>query len=85
MRTGRQFTSTLSPNQTRRYFTHSWPPDWHVTWYCQPTSIRSGAPQIEWNYSVERAATDKVTYWITVKNLTNSTVNFEGRYTIFNN
>ena len=84
MRTGRQFTSTLAPRQTRRYFTHSWPANWHVFWYCQPTSIRRGAPQIDWEIGVERASSSRVTYWITVKNLTSSTVNFEGRYAILN-
>jgi hypothetical protein len=84
MRTGRQFTSTLSPGQTRSYFTHSWPANWHVVWYCQPTSIRSGGPQIDWEIGVERASSSLVTYWIKAKNLTNSTVNFEGRYAIFN-
>jgi hypothetical protein len=33
---------------------------------------------------VERASTDRVTYWITVKNLTTVPVTFEGRYTVLN-
>lgn len=85
MRTGRQFTGNLLPQQTVRYFTHSWPPNWHVAWYCQPTTPRSGAPQIDWEVAVERAASNRVTYWITVKNLTNAAVGIEGRYAIFNN
>jgi len=84
MRTGRQFIGTLGGNQTRRWFTHSWAPNLHVVWYCVPTTPRSGAPQIEWDVSVERAASNRCTYWLTVKNLTNQTVSFEGRYAIMN-
>lgn len=84
MRTGIQFTGIVRANRTRRWFTHSWPPSWHVVWYLMPTSPRSGAPQLDWDVEVERAASNKVTHWITVKNLTNRDVRFEGRYTIMN-
>jgi glycyl-tRNA synthetase alpha subunit len=47
-----------------------------------PTSPQSGAPQVDWDVQVERANTTQCTYWITVKNLTTSTVNFEGRYAV---
>ncbi len=84
MRTGTQFTGTLAPNQTHRWFTHSWPVGWHVTWYMMPTSPQSGAPQIDWDIFVERANATHCTYWITVKNLTNTPVTFEGRYAVLN-
>ena len=84
MRSGTQWTANLSPNQTRRFFTHSWPSNWHVMWYMMPTSPRSGAPQVDWDVEVERATSNRCTYWITVKNLTNREVSFEGRYTIMN-
>jgi hypothetical protein len=79
-----QFTGTLGPNETRRWFTYNWPAQWHVIWYIMPTSPAPGAPQVEWDIGVERASTDYVTYWITVKNPTANGVNFEGRYAILN-
>lgn len=84
MITGVQWTGTLGPNATQQWFTHSWRADWHVVWYMMPTSPRSGAPQIDWDVAVERADSTNSTYWITVKNLTNQNVTFEGRYAILN-
>lgn len=79
---GRQFTGTLGPRQSRRWFTFNWPATWHVVWTAMPTTVRRGAPQLTWNVQVERANAEFVTYWITVRNLTNSSVNFDGRYCI---
>ena len=82
MQTGVQFTGTLAANETRRWFTHSWPASAHMIWYMMPTSPRSGAPQLDWDVAVERANATQCTYWITVKNLTATPVTFEGRYAI---
>jgi hypothetical protein len=82
MWTGVQWTGTLGPSAQRRWFTWGWPVNWHVVWYMMPTSPRIGAPQLEWSVSVERASATQCTYWITVKNLTSSTVTFEGRYAV---
>lgn len=84
MRTGTQFTGTLGPNATRRWFTFNWPAHWHVIWYVVPTTVRRGAPEVDWDVAVERGDSSRCTYWITVKNLTNQTVSFEGRYAIMN-
>ena len=84
MRVGTQFTGSLTGNQTRRWFTHSWPADWHVTWYMMPVTPVQGAPEIEWEVEVERADAARVTYWLTVRNLTATPVNFEGRYAVLN-
>lgn len=84
MRTGMQFTGSLTPNQTQRWFTFNWPASWHVVWYMVPTSPRNGAPQIDWDVSVERASATNCTYWVTVTNLTNQNVTFEGRYAVMN-
>ena len=75
---------TLNGNQKRRWFTHSWPANWHVVWYMVPTTPHNGKRQIEWEVEVERANSNHVTYWLTVKNLTGRTVQFEGRYAILN-
>ncbi|MBD0278396.1 MAG: hypothetical protein ICV81_10605 [Flavisolibacter sp.] len=84
MTTGTQFTGTLGPNQTNRWFTHSWNAALHVVWYVIPTTPQSGNPQLDWDVAVERANATQCTYWITVKNLTNANVTFEGRYAILN-
>ena len=84
MWTGVQFNGSLAANQTQRWFTFNWPTDWHVVWYMMPTSPQNGAPQVDWDVAVERADANACTYWITVKNLTASTVTFEGRYAVLN-
>jgi hypothetical protein len=84
MSTGTQFTGTLTANQTRSWFTWGWNPAQHIVWYMMPTTPRSGAPELEWTVSVERSNATQCTYWISVKNLTGVTINFEGRYAIMN-
>ena len=84
MWTNVQFTGSLGPNASGSWFTHSWPASWHVVWYVIPTSPQSGAPQVDWDVAVERSSAQHCTYWITVKNLTNATVNFEARYAVMN-
>lgn len=84
MRVGTQFTGTLAPNQSARWFTFNWPQEWHTAWYVMPTTPRTGGPELEWDVAVERADAAKVTYWITVRNLTPQSVNFEARYAVLN-
>ncbi|MDZ4717363.1 MAG: hypothetical protein SH847_02755 [Roseiflexaceae bacterium] len=82
MYTNVQFTGILTANQTHRWFTWGWSPAQHVIWYMMPTTPKSGAPQIDWDVTVERANATQCTYWITVTNLTNTPVTFEGRYAV---
>jgi hypothetical protein len=82
MRTSIQWTGTLGPGATQRWFTYGWPAAWHVVWYMMPTSPQVGGPQLDWDVAVERANATSCTYWITVKNLTSNTVTFEGRYAV---
>jgi hypothetical protein len=84
MRTSVQWTGTLSPNASGRWFTFNWPAAWHVIWYMMPTSPQPGAPELDWDVAVERADANFVTYWITVINRTANTVTFEGRYAVLN-
>jgi len=79
---GVQFTGTLNANETRRWFTFNWPATWQMVWTVMPTTVRSGAPEITWSVQVERADAEHLTYWITVQNLVNVPVAFEGRYCI---
>jgi len=84
MRVGVQFTGTVPAGRTHRWFTFNWPARWHVVWYVVPTSPRRGAPQIEWDVEVERASSDHITYWISIKNISPASVNIEARYAILN-
>lgn len=84
MWTNVQFTGSLPAGATQRWFTYGWPASWHVVWYMQPTSIRTGSPSIDWDVAVERADANNVTYWITVTNLAPVTTTFEGRYAVLN-
>ncbi len=79
---GRQWIGSLGPKQSRRWFTFNWPATWNMVWTIMPTTVKSGAPQLTWDVDIERADAEHVTYWITVKNKTNQTVAFEGRYCI---
>ncbi len=78
----KQWDGVLNPFQTQTWFTFNWPSTWHMVWTVMPTTFAPGAPEITWKVKVERANAEYVTYWIEVKNLTNSMVNFEGRYAI---
>ena len=40
------------------------------------------ARALDWEVAVERANNAQCTYWITVRNLTNAPVTFEGRYAV---
>lgn len=79
---GVQFTGSLEPGQSRRWFTFNWPATWHVLWTVMPTTVRRGAPQLTWDVHVERADSEHLTYWITVRNLTNSAASFQGRFCV---
>ena len=82
MWTGVQWTGTIGPGATRRWFTWGWNPSLHVVWYLMPTSPQVGAQQLDWDVAVERANNIHCTYWITVRNLTGNTVTFEGRFAV---
>ena len=84
MRVGTQFNASIPARGTRRFFSHSWPPAWHVAWNVVPTTPRRGGPQVEWEVEVERASSSRVTYWLTIKNLTTSAANVDARYAILN-
>ena len=84
MRVGVQFTGNLTANQTKRWFTFNWPQQWHVILNVVPTTPQNGTRQIEWSVEVERASATHITYWVTVKNLSNQAVNIEARYAVLN-
>jgi hypothetical protein len=82
MSVGVQFTGTVAPSATQRWFTFNWNPQSHVEWNVVPTTPNPGAPQIEWSVEVQRSSATAVTYWISVHNLTTVPVGIEARYSI---
>jgi hypothetical protein len=82
MITGTQFRGTLAPNQTQRWFTFNWPATQHVIWEVVPNTARPGAAEVDWDVALERADDAHVTYWITISNLTNASVQIEARYAV---
>lgn len=84
MRVGVQFRGNIAAGQTQRWFTFGWPQQWHVYWNVVPVSPRNGAPQVDWDVAVERANGTQVTYWITIRNISNAPFDFEGRFSIPN-
>jgi len=79
---GVQFRGTVPANSTRRWFTHSWPAQWHVLWSVVPTTPERGGPQVDFDVQVERASHSHITYWITIRNLTSESVDIEARYAV---
>ena len=76
---GTQWTATINPGEAQNWFTHSWPIDWLVVWSLRPTTAGG---KIKWEVSIERAANNTFTYWITVTNIGTVVTNFEGKYAI---
>ena len=79
---GTQFTGTVAPNSSQRWFTFNWPAWQQVAWTVMPTTVDAANPQLTWSVAVQRTSGSFITYWITVTNSTNLPVNFEGRYEV---
>jgi hypothetical protein len=79
---GVQWTGSLPANGSGRWFSWGWPAAWHVLWTAMPTSNTPGGRQLSCVTQVERASSEYATYWITVRNLTNAPLTFEGRFAI---
>jgi len=79
---GNQFHGTLSPGQTRRWFTYNWPACWHVVWTVLPSSPVTPTTGLTWRTRVERSTRERLTYWIEITNKTDQDIEFDGRYEI---
>ena len=80
---GTQWHGQLAPNQSMTWFTFNWPACWHVIWTVMPTTPSGGTGrQLTWSVAVQRASDEFATYWITVTNLTATTVEFDGRFCV---
>jgi hypothetical protein len=74
---GTQWTSSINPGQTQRWFTYNWSPDWFIDWSIRPTTPGG---MVTWDVEIERGANNTFTYWITVRNTGSVVTNFEGRF-----
>ena len=79
---GTQFHGTVPARQTRRWFTYNWPACWHVLWTVVPTSPVTPAAGVSWKVRVERASRERITYWVSITNDTDSAVEVDARYEI---
>jgi len=80
---GTQFTGQLATNETKTWFTHSWPDHWQVVWTVIPTApVQDGGAQIEFSVKVDRQAFGLLKYFIEIKNLINQTVTVEARFCV---
>ena len=85
MITNVQVTDSVGANSSGTWRFPGWPVNQHVIWYVIPTAPRdAGIPQLDWDVAVERSSDGYCTYWLTVRNVTNSPVSFEGRFAILN-
>jgi hypothetical protein len=83
MRAGTQFSGTIAAGASKTWFTHSWPPAWHVVWTVVPTTLGTdNAKQVEWDVAVQRASATALTYWLTVRNVSAGEVGIEARYEV---
>lgn len=79
---GTQFTGSVPAKATNRWFTYDWPACWHVVWTVTTDAPVTPGPGISWDVDVERASRERVTYWISITNLTDGPVEVAGRYAI---
>ncbi len=80
---GTQFTATLAPASSARYFTHSWPAHWFVHWVCVPSAPPVDGPaQVEWSVQVARQGEGLLTYFVEMRNLQSSPLTVDARYTV---
>lgn len=79
---GVQFSNSVPANETRSWFTPSWPAHWHVVWTVVPRSPLAQQAQITWKVQVQRQTDALVTYHIHVTNLSNQPVEFEARFAV---
>lgn len=83
MRAGTQFSGTIAAGASKTWFTHSWPPAWHVVWTVVPTTLGTeNARQVEWDVAVQRASATALTYWLTIRNLSAAELGIEARYEV---
>jgi len=74
---GTQFTGTLQPGETQRWFTFNWSPTWVIKWSVRPTTAGG---KVTWSEEIERGGNDTFTYWLAITNTGPGATGFEARY-----
>lgn len=77
--TGTQFTGTIQPGQTQRWFTYNWSPSYVAHWSVRPTTAGG---RVTWQTEIERSANGMLTYWIVIRNVGTVTTAFEAKYAV---
>jgi len=74
---GTQFTGTIQPGETQKWFTFNWAPEWLIQWSVRPTTLGG---KVTWSEEIARASNGTLTYWLTIRNTGSAATNFEARY-----
>lgn len=74
---GTQFTGTLQPGQTQKWFTFNWSPTWVIKWSIRPTTAGG---KLTWSEEIERGGNNTFTYWLTITNTGPAATDFEARF-----
>lgn len=82
MQVGTQFSGAVPAGGSKQWFTHSWPLAQHVVWTVVPTTIGGAGAQLEWDVKAQLAGADLLTYWITVRNVSATEIQVQGRYAV---
>jgi hypothetical protein len=77
---GTQYRGRIDPGRSQRLFTFNWPADEVVDWSVYPTTDDA---RLTSSVMIERKAGDKITYFVTVRNVGNVASNYELRYARF--
>lgn len=75
--TGTQFSGSLNPGQTQKWFTYNWSPSEVTKWSVRPTTAKG---KVKFTEEVERSNNGKLTYWLTIKNVGSVVTSFEAKY-----
>ncbi|MCH7583484.1 MAG: hypothetical protein IIC72_12765 [Acidobacteria bacterium] len=77
--TGTQFTGSIQPGQTQRWFTYNWHPAYVANWSVLPTTTDG---KVAWSVEAERSSNGRLTYWIVIRNVGTIPTAFEARYAL---
>jgi len=72
---GTQFTGTLQPGETQRWFTFNWSPAWVIKWSVRPTTAGGGEL-----VGGDRARRQRHPHLLTIRNTGSAATGFEARY-----
>jgi hypothetical protein len=80
---GVQFSGSLGAGASDTWFSEGWGDHWGTTFTVVPTSpVYDQGPQLEWDTRSEPGVPSTLTWFFTVRNLTQRPLDFEVRYAI---